>query len=412
MTKAPSTKSPTTAKPVTTKAPAINKTDGVAECNDQNRDHCECGNPDNGFTTYVFKLNGTTRCFTVFRPKNLPVTNKLPVMITSHCYGKDRLSTLAMNSPNVIRNKLAHRFGFARIGVSTPKGNWVFGNDGVINDQHPMPCSAKDSIDAVFINKVFDFISANPGVFNVERVYTEGFSQNGIFSAYIGYCHSDKVVGVWQGGSGMGLTSQKNYFSLHKLQTECTRSMFKEYGKDCVNQPDACPNCQYWPIYPCYTAKRPVISCVVDYIGDPITSMKGNPNVSTTWNMYRALVREGHDARLMRFDQLSKHAKVKNDAYWQVACLGITQSCTAECERSFIECMETSTFTACIDEKMMKVLKGCTGNCSPTFGMMSQSEAPFVKEFSKGKFGASDEKYRPQPQGSVCQFDQSVRMVN
>lgn len=355
-------------------------------------------------------MNDTTRCFTVFLPKDLPAGKKLPVMIKSHCYGKDKLSTLSMASPNTVINNLAVRYGFARIGVSTPAGNWVFGNDGIINDQRPMPCSAKDSQDAAFINKVFDFITANPNVFNAERVYTEGFSQNGIFSAYIGYCHSDKVVGIWQAGSGLGLTSQKEFFHLHKLQTECTRSMFKKYTKKCVNQPNACPGCQYWPIYPCYTAKRPVISCVVDYIGDPITSMRGNPNVSTTWNMYRALVREGHDARLMRFNQKSLHSKIKNNDYWKMACLGITPSCSAKCERSFIECVKTTnSFTTCIDEDKVKDLEGCTVDCSPTLGMMSESEAPFVKEFSKGKFGANDEMYRPQPEGSVCKFDESVR---
>ena len=48
-------------------------------------------------------------------------------------------------------NKAAIRYGFARVGISTPDKNWVFGNDNIVNDQYPMPCSDADSKDIAFV---------------------------------------------------------------------------------------------------------------------------------------------------------------------------------------------------------------------------------------------------------------------
>ena len=44
-------------------------------------------------------------------------------------------------------NAAATRYGFARFGLSSPDGAWTFGNDGVVNDDYPMPCSDEDSKD-------------------------------------------------------------------------------------------------------------------------------------------------------------------------------------------------------------------------------------------------------------------------
>ena len=314
-----------------------------------------------------------------------------------------------MTSDGNIQNQIASRYGFARIGLSSPDGGWTFGNDGIVNDQKPMPCSENDSKDVAYVNKVFEFIDANPTKFKVDKIYSEGFSQNSMFAAYIGFCHSDRVAGVWQGGSGLALSSQKN-LTLPGMQALCAKSVLKEYGKkDCMKLGEkACPGCKYWPIYPCYQPKRPMIECVFDYLQDGISSWRGNPeNVSTTVNMYNALVSEGHDARMMRFSlpdptSIKGHRKLNDITYWQVACWGITASCTTECENSFVECAKKSGFKTCISAS--KNLKGCTKDCSPTFKMMSQSEAPVVKKFSKGKFGANDDvTSHARPKTSICE---------
>ena len=82
------------------------------------------------------------------------------------------------------------------------------GNDGVVNDEKPMPCSEEDSKDIPYVQAVFDFIESNPEQFDASKIYAQGFSQNSMFSAYIGFCFNEKVQGIWQGGSGMAYTGQ------------------------------------------------------------------------------------------------------------------------------------------------------------------------------------------------------------
>ena len=144
------------------------------------------------------------RCFTIFHP--LLGDGALPVVFSPNCYAKDKLSGLEGLNPNSPGNSAATRYGYSRIALSTPDGYWTFGNDGVVNDDYPMPCSDSDSKDMPYLKTIFEFIEANPLQFDSTRIYAEGFSQNSMFSAYIGFCFNDQVRGVWQGGSGMALT--------------------------------------------------------------------------------------------------------------------------------------------------------------------------------------------------------------
>ena len=82
----------------------------------------------------------------------------------------------------------------------------ISGNDGVVNDENPMPCSEEDSKDIPYLQAVFDFIDANPDQFDASKIYAQGFSQNSMFSAYIGFCFHEKVLAIWQGGSGLAYT--------------------------------------------------------------------------------------------------------------------------------------------------------------------------------------------------------------
>ena len=75
----------------------------------------------------------------------------------------------------------------------------LFSNDGVSNDTYPMACADEDSPDIAYIRKVFTFLESQPEYFDMTRVYAEGFSQNSVFSAYIGYCFADNVRGIYQG---------------------------------------------------------------------------------------------------------------------------------------------------------------------------------------------------------------------
>ena len=410
-TEMPETESPETETPVST---------DFTECSDTNKGHCECAT-GSGFKTWVMNVSGQTRCFTVYHPTNR-ANEQLPVVLTSQCYGKDKLVSIGMKSDRTDVNQAAARYGFARIGLSTPDGAWTFGNDGIVNDQTPMPCSESDSKDAAYVNKVFEFINANPAKFNTDKVYAEGFSQNSMFSAYIGFCHSDKVVGIWQGGSGLALTSQTD-LNLPAMQAHCTASMYKEHKKDCDVQPDACPGCKYWPIYPCYDARKPMINCIADYKNDYIANSRENPVTSTAENMYEAMVNEGHDARLLRFKESDDttipggHKDPQNTVYWQMGCWGMTEKCTETCETSFIECVrgksltgtskeKTEAFNDCIDENTFKNLAGCDSTCSPTYDMLIESEEPTTKILSHDIFGANNEGSQSKPTSSKCTISQ------
>ena len=87
-------------------------------------------------------------------------------------------------------------------------GFWTFGNDGLVNDDNPMPCSDWDGKDMPYLRTIFNFIDAHPSMFDNTKIYAQGFSQNSMFSAYIGFCFNDRVSGIWQGGSGMALTGR------------------------------------------------------------------------------------------------------------------------------------------------------------------------------------------------------------
>merc|ERR1712012_709700 len=240
-------------------------------------------------------------------------------------------------------NAAATRYGFARFGLSTPDGHWTFGNDGVVNDANPQPCSAEESKDIPYLQAIFDFIEANPEKFDSDKIYAEGFSQNSMFAAYTSFCFPEKVVGLWQGGSGMALTGVLP--NLPAMQAQCTMTSFNEHAKDCADK-DPCTDCQYWPIYPCYSSARPMVDCVVEYDNDAISVGKIDKTASSARYMYERLKNEGHDARLLRFSPsddgtiAGNHKDVKNLAFWQVGCLGITEPCSETCAQAFEQCVE------------------------------------------------------------------------
>merc|ERR1739844_303695 len=371
---------------------------------------CESGDPSKGFQTYGFVQNGVQRCFTVFHPL-ARAGESLPVVISSQCYGKDKLTSISMKNVYAADNKAAARYGFARIGVSTPDGHWTFGNNNIVNDASPMPCSDEDSKDIAYIRKIFAFIESNPSQFDASKVYAEGFSQNSMFSAYIGFCFSDNVLGVWQGGSGMAITGEPP--NLPGCQGQVTASDFANECENCnaCIQSHPCTECQYWPIYPCYSAKHPMVNCLAEYTNDYISNDRETGKYSTATNMYEKMLDEGHDARLLRFSPSADgtikggHTDPKNFNYWQIGCLGITPSCSQECETAFVSCVnsgntgtavqKTQAFDNCMDADVFAGLSGCNVDCAPTFAMLATSENPTTAEFET--FGAGSDEASSKP---------------
>merc|ERR1712109_108344 len=378
---------------------------------------CESGDTSKGFTTYGFVKDGVQRCFTVFHPLER-AGESLPVVISSQCYGKDKLQSISMKNENAADNKAAARYGYARIGVSTPDGHWTFGNNNIVNDLKPMPCADEDSKDIAYMRKIMDFIAANPQQFDSNRVYTEGFSQNSMFSAYIGFCFPDNVLGVWQGGSGMAITGEPP--NLPGCQGQVTASDFADNCQNCnaCIESHPCTECQYWPVYPCYSSNRPMVNCLSEYTNDYISNDRHDPQYSTATNMYEKMLDEGHDPRLLRFspsaDETIKggHQDPRNLDYWQVGCLGITESCTQACEDAFKACVEsedtstalkrTQAFDNCMDVPVFSGLDGCTETCAPTFGMLASSETPITEEPTN--FGAGANSNDAAPNTSRCEI--------
>lgn len=185
-------------------------TSDPVECNSDNEGNCECGDTSKGFTTYTFSVGDVQRCFTVFYPISR-MGEKLPVVLSPNCYAKDKLIGIDMTNDLRGDNAVATKYGYSRIGLSTPDGGWTFGNDNIVNDEKPMPCSEQDSKDISYLKVVFHFIESNPDKFDADKIYAEGFSQNAMFSAYTAFCFHDKVLGVWQGGSGLALTGERPF---------------------------------------------------------------------------------------------------------------------------------------------------------------------------------------------------------
>ena len=55
-------------------------------------------------------------------------------------------------------------------------------------------------------------------------------------------------------------------------QGQVTASDFLTYNNcnQCINT-NFCDECQYWPIYPCYSLVRPMVDCVAEYVNDGIS---------------------------------------------------------------------------------------------------------------------------------------------
>ena len=296
-------------------------------CSSTNKGHCECGDVSQGFQTYVFtNLESEVRCFTIYTPTTFEVdqTWPLPVMFSPNCYAKDRLGGIDMSSNKSLGNHLAARYGYIRIGISTPRGGWEFANDGLINDDFPMPC--ENSIDMFYLTEIIAWLDLYPDLYDTERLFAEGHSQNSMFSAYLAYCFHQRVQGVWQSGSGMSLNGMKPYLPgcegqvLHSDWTQCQAQHL-----NCQRCSDeySCPECQYFPIYPCYTPEKPMVECISEYTNDGVTTNLQNPDVeSTGLYMYSKLLDEGHDARLLRFSPSTDgtieggHRLPTNGKYW------------------------------------------------------------------------------------------------
>jgi len=361
-------------------------------CTSANRGSCKCGT--RGIKTYVFWPGEYQRCIYTFIPED--IGSPVPVLIHISAYGGGNLF------PQSDLVTAAKYYGFAvfSLGSTGPMdGAGGFGlefpNNGIINPDNPTPCSPEDSRDYKYIEGTLDFVDSLSSL-DSSKVYFEGFSQNSMYAAYTSVCFADRVAGLWQGGSGLA----KSFHTpvTPGFQGQCTASAFSEDENSCCND-NFCTDCTWWPIYPRTCDGSKLIDCIATYTNDKIAC-------GTDWYMFNAMVAEGHDARMLSFaptNGLGGHRNPANEFAWIVGCLGIVESCSSQCETSFLGCIESSEpdeFERCENELKEEQLNHCTAGCAPTLEMLKMSERPVVS-LSEGKFGTRTG-LTTNPQKPIC----------
>ena len=59
---------------------------------------------------------------------------------------------IRLSEGNIFDSNSIARYGYVRIGLSTPEGSWHgMGNNGIVNDKIPMPCSDEDNMKTYLI---------------------------------------------------------------------------------------------------------------------------------------------------------------------------------------------------------------------------------------------------------------------
>jgi len=312
----------------------------------------------------------------------------MPTVLYLQCYGKDKLSAVNRNAIDA-----ANRFGMVIAYLSTPGGAWSW-NTSVVNDQHPRPCTAAAAgQDYTYVSDALSFLSAQT-YFDSSRVYTSGFSQNGMASAFVGRCFEEKVTGQWMGGGGLFSPGE---------------------GPVPPNKAGTCDKCKYWPVFPCHSSKHGVQACIQFYSNDPITVDQHDPADGPRTKghglyLFDRLQTEGNDGRMMMFAPNSAqgitggHRAPQNMWDWFVGCFGgITPMCSAQCEDALTECMNSYTkagyyyswwsYNTCLTSDLVKSGK-CAAGCTPTYKMLASSEAPTLNLTTNTKWG---QKAAPHP---------------
>ncbi|MEE2901894.1 MAG: hypothetical protein VYC39_06165 [Myxococcota bacterium] len=289
---------------------------------------CECST-EPGFTTYAFNHAGQQRCLTVFvDPNNRQVPK--PLVIQPNCYSANRLEPAG--KANSARN-----FGFHTMFLTSADGNWEFPNDNRINQSnYQSQCDETASKDIGYLQGVFEVVDdliANQ-VVDPQKVFISGFSQNSMFALFAATCFSDRIAGIWQGGSGL-FSASDGSTPLPQCEGVCTRSDFLTYNRQCRQQAP-CSDCEYFPVYPAQTSK-PIKSCIFMYENDSAAATTAVP-------AYRALKNEGHDPTLLIFSadnsiNLGGHRNPVNEWAWITSCLGFQDECSTDCSNAVVQCI-------------------------------------------------------------------------
>ena len=338
-------------------------------CSDSASGDCECSNAE-GFTTWTWWVADQQRCATAYVPPS--VQGPLPVLISNDSYSRNRLGDCRIGSEMVTA---ADRFGFVGLCTTSAEGNWTFGNDGVINDANPTACEPEDSKDITYLDGVFRIIDGLglAGQARSDEIYTWGFSQNAMFTAFTAFCYPDRISAFWQGGSGLYVQGQTA--PLPRMEGACRHSDFVEYGPACAMEAP-CPECQYFPVYPVPTTP-PLAGCIMAYQDDFL--------FETTAPMAELMSVEGHTATLLQFPAIGReHSQSLIHWDWLVGCMGVVEACSSTCADAMVACMDTAGSDSAVEREsdhmscLASELVGCDAGCAPTLEMLRLVERPCV----------------------------------
>merc|ERR1712107_645164 len=136
------------------------------------------------------------------------------------------------------------------------------------------------------MNVIFDWLLADNDRFESKSIYISGHSQNSMFSQFVGFCHSEKVAGIYMSSGGLTVVDEfKKYWK--------TREMGLKHVQGFLQTCDGTPYCQYWSAYPCYDSSRPVTTCFGSSDTDPYV---WDDSFTHSMNIYgyQAALAEGH----------------------------------------------------------------------------------------------------------------------
>lgn len=331
-------------------------------------------------------------------PGPAPPVKPQATVLFLQCYGKDRLQAFDGQTLDA-----ADRFGFTTVYMSTPGGGWSW-NTSIVNDTQPRDCSAQSAgQDYTYFEQGLDFIATLP-FYDPVRVYTTGFSQNGMGSAYVGRCFSGKITGSWIGGGGLFALGH-GPIPPNKAGT-CQTPGIRPPAK----------GCKYWPVYPCHESEKSqaVQSCIQFYSNDPITVDQNDPTHTKGHGLYlyETLEAEGNDGRMLEFNPgpgiRGGHSGPANSYDWLVSCFGgISPACSDTCESALPDCVKKSqriasvAYQTCVTSTLVQS-GHCVAGCTPSYKMLVNSEAP-TRNMTTGAVWGKPAVVSPRPATSICQ---------
>ena len=186
----------------------------------------------------------------------------------------------------------------------------------------PDPDASCANVDQKYVGFAIDWlikVSPYRDMIDPTKIYTSGFSQNGMFAVQTQVCQWKTVRGAWAGGAGM---------------YDSTRLAPRPPNGDGQGHAD----CRYFPAYPCTIPlgashlidEKPTV-CLQTYLDDPITTaLASGPQHNHARLMFEAMQAERtYDVVALEFRSgKGGHSPPVEHYSWVASCLNIPHAAT------------------------------------------------------------------------------------